>query len=66
MALQISSTLFERLEGQFDQAFLDAVLLSICQSLHFYKHNTRAKQIPLSIMKAVWQFLANFMVMHGS
>lgn len=66
VALNICSTLFERLEGPPDTDFLHTILYSICQSLHFYRNNTKAKLIPVSIMKAVHLFLANFMVGHGS
>lgn len=42
------------------------MLVSIFTSLHFYRNNTRAKVIPVSIMKAIHVFFANLMVTHGS
>lgn len=34
--------------------------------MHFYKNNTKAKVIPVPIIKAVWSFFANFMIYNGS
>jgi hypothetical protein len=61
VALSIASTLFERVE-ECDLDFLKDILLTICQSLHFYRNNTKSKTIPTTIMKAVHLFFANFMI----
>jgi hypothetical protein len=66
VALSLSSTLFERLTGPFDETFLNTVLVAIFTSLHFYRNNTKSKTIPASIMKTVHLFLSNFMINHGS
>lgn len=66
VALKICSTVFERL-GQADEGqFLNAVLVSVFTSLHFYRNNTRSKVIPASIMKAIHVFFATVMVCQGS
>jgi len=65
VALSIASTLFERIE-ECDLVFLKDVLMTIFQSLHFYRNNTKSKTIPGAIMKAVHLFFANFMIQHGS
>jgi len=69
VALKICSAVFERLGDaplSDNGTFLNAVLIGIFTSLHFYRNNTRAKIIPASIMKAIHIFFATFMVCHGS
>ena len=68
-ALKICSCVFERLGQatlQDNGAFFNAILMGIFTSLHFYRNNTRAKVIPVSIMKTIHIFFATFMVCHGS
>jgi len=66
-ALKISSAVFEKIPVGYDKAsFLNAVLLGIFQSLHFYRNNTKSKVIPTSIMKSVHSFFANFMASHST
>ena len=69
VALKICSAVFERLgEAPLSDngSFLNAVLIGIFTSLHFYRNNTKAKIIPASIMKAIHLFFANFMICHGT
>lgn len=66
-ALKISSALFEKIGASFDNgSFLNSILFSIFQSLHFYRNNTKSKVIPNSIMKCVHSFFTTFMVIQSS
>ena len=65
VALNIASTLFERIE-EVDTGFIKEIVHGIFTSLHFYRNNTKSKTIPVSIMKCVHLFFANFMIQHGS
>jgi hypothetical protein len=64
-ALQIASTVFERM-GQVDNGeFLQQILRGIFTALHFYRNNTKSKVIPSSIMKCVHAFFGVYMVCHS-
>lgn len=67
VALQFASSMFEKLGTSMnDDSFINAVLLGIFTSLHFYRNNTKSKVIPQTIMKTVHSFFATFMVVLGS
>jgi len=61
-ALKMSSAFFEKIGMPADGQFLHQLLMSIFQSLHFYRNNTKSKVIPAVIMKHVHAFFATFMV----
>lgn len=63
-AMQIGSTLFERL-GVFDQNLLKEFLYQIFTTMHYYRNNTNTKTIPVAITKAILIFFATFMVNFG-
>lgn len=65
-ALQIASTVFERMGQVDDGNFLQQILRGIFTSLHFYRNNTKSKVIPSSIMKCVHSFFGVFMVCNSS
>lgn len=63
-SLSIASAVFEKLGVPSDQ-FLNQYLLKVFECLHFYKNATKAKMIPVPIIKNVWAFWANFMIYNG-
>ena len=63
-ALQIGSTLFERL-GIFDENLLKDFLFQIFTTMHYYRNNTNTKTIPVAITKSILIFFATFMVNYG-
>jgi hypothetical protein len=65
VSLQIGSAVIEKL-GVPSTAFLKDYLFSIFKSLHFYKNTTKAKIIPLPVMKSVWTFFANVLIYQSS
>jgi len=61
--MSIASAIFEKLgSGEFINAFL----FSLFSCLHFYRNNTKAKLIPLTISKSIWSCLATFVIYHGT
>lgn len=65
VSLQIGSAIFEKI-GVPSQQFLTEYFRSIFTSMHFYRNNTKSKQIPLPILKSILVFFANFMVYQGN
>ena len=65
-ALKMSSVFFEKIGVTDDGQFLHQLLMTIFQSLHFYRNNTKRKVIPAVIMKHVHAFFATFMVCFNS
>jgi hypothetical protein len=65
IGLQMGSALFEKL-GVYDAEFLKTFLFAIFSTLHFYRNNTKHKQIPIPIIKAVHVFLSTFIVTNGT
>ena len=66
VALQMCSTFYERLDIPFDPSFIKQILQAIFTILHFYRNNTQAKLIPVSVIKPVHLFFANFMIKQSS
>lgn len=66
--MQMVSAIFEKLAAgaPLNDSFMNAFLLSVFQSLHFYRNNTKAKIIPITISKAIWSCLATFIIYQGA
>lgn len=65
VALSIASAIFEKI-GIINEQFLKQFLVGMLTCLHFYRNNTKAKVIPVPIIKSVWSLIANFMIYNGS
>lgn len=66
--MQIASGIFEKLAAgaPLNDQFVHGFLLSVFSSLHFYRNNTKAKVIPITISKAIWSCLATFIIYQGA
>ena len=66
--LSVASAIFEKLSntGGFIEQFIQGFLFSVFSCLHFYRNNTKAQVIPLTISKAIWSCLATFIVYQGA
>lgn len=66
--LSIASAIFEKLSisGGFIEQFIQGFLFSVFSCLHFYRNNTKAQVIPITISKAIWSCLATFIVYQGA
>ena len=65
VALSFGSAIFEKV-GIISEQFLRQFLMGVFNCLHFYRNNTKAKIIPVPIVKAVWTLIANFMIYNNS
>lgn len=68
-AMSIAGAIFEKLPqsaGGMNAEFIHAFLYSVFTCLHFYRNNTKAKVIPLTITKAIWSCLSNFIIYNGA
>jgi len=66
-AMSIASAIFEKLSmgGGLSEEFINGFLFSVFSCLHFYRNNTKAKIIPLTISKAIWSCFATFIIYQG-
>jgi hypothetical protein len=66
--MSIASAIFEKLTAgaPLNDQFVKGFLFSVFSCLHFYRNNTKAKIIPLTISKAIWSCLATYIIYQGA
>mmetsp|Transcript_31763 Transcript_31763/g.31040 ORF Transcript_31763/g.31040 Transcript_31763/m.31040 type:complete len:188 (-) Transcript_31763:338-901(-) len=65
IAIHLASAMFEKFQ-LYNGEFLHNLLFAVFKSLHFYRNNTKQQCIPLTIIKAVQLFFANFIIANGT